>query len=451
MFFLGGLVAYLHYHPRKKGARFLWFSFALFILALLAKSMAVSFPLVLVLCDFLFRRKPDRQAILEKVPFFCVSAIFVWVGYVAQVSSRSFKVDAHFSVFDNMLITAGGLVFYLVKTVLPVGLSAFYPFPEKAAGTMPAMSLAAPVVVVLLAAGIWVSRKVTRKVVFGAGFFFLTLLPALVFVPLGRQAFAADRYTYLPAIGLCYLAGEGFTFLQARGASVKFLRPVLWAALLCSAAVLSILTWNRSLVWRDSFTLWNDVIARYPSTAVAYNNRGTAWTEVGDYTRALADHGRSIELDPANTMYLLNYADRLYDLRRLEEAVSVYRRALSLGPNHYIYNNLGLALAGLGKMQEAMQNYRLSLRIKPDNPTALVNLGVALAEEDRPDEAIAQYREALRIDPYSADAHFNLAVDLESMGKLEEAAEHFRRVLIISPGHAQATANLERVLARLRR
>ncbi len=446
-FFLGGLAAYLEHFTRNKRALFIWLSFALFVFALLAKPMAVSFPLVLILCDYLYLRKFDRRAVLEKVPFFCAAAIFGWVAYLAQMTSGGFRVGNRYTVIDNLFISAGGIVFYLVKTVLPLRLSALYPYPAKTGGNLPAGFLAAPVLLALLAAGIWLSRNLTRKVSFGAGFFFLTLVPVLQIVPLGR-AFAADRYTYLPSIGLSYLAGEGFSRLLEKSAAVKNLRPVLWFIVLCAAAALSWLTWSRTMVWNNSFTLWDDVIAKYPGAAVAHNNRGFAFAEAGDHSRALENYRRSLELDPGDAEYALNYAGALYNLGRLDEAVSVCRKILTLGPNHEVHNNMGLALFKQGKAQEAMEHYREAIRLKPDYALARVNLGVALAETGRLEEAIAQYREALHSDPYDPEAYYNLAVDLELMGRLDEAARNYRRVLSLLPGHAPSTANLRRVLAK---
>ncbi len=461
--------------PRRR----LWYGLALasLLFSLLAKSMGVSFPLVLLLVDVLHRRRLDRAAWLEKVPFAFLAAVFAAIAVWAQRSSGAMRLGANYPLSKNLLVAAHGLVFYLEKLLLPLHLSALYPYTADAGQPLPLSFRLAPIPLVILAAAAACSWRRTRIVACGALYFLVTLLPVLQIVQVGN-AFAADRYTYIPSFGPFLLAGIGAAWLLDRLRGQSLFRRVLAGAALAAAVIaLAWLTCQRTLVWHDGVTLWSDVLRRYPRSSLAWNNRGNAWADRRDYDRALADYDRALELKPdyARAWYSRgnalaerkDYSGALRDfgqallaapedakswynrgivrlqMGNAEEAAADFQRAIAIDPGKdSFHNNLGLALAALGRQGEAEASYRRALQLNPRSVDAHGNLGILLSDGGRMQEAIGQYLEALRADPGSVEAHFNLAADLAALGRREEAAAHYREVLRLAPGHPQAAAAL---------
>ena len=288
LFFIASLIGYVRYVKNDdKGAYAA--AIGLFVLSLLAKSTAVSLSLALILFDVVLRRRLDRRALYDKIPFFALSAIFGVVAIRAQEMSGS--IHAGFSVASKVTLASESLLFYLGKSLVPLRLSAIYPY----SGSGSWLHLVA---VLGLAALVALSWKYTRKIVFGFGFFFVNIIFLLQIVAVGKFP-AADRYTYLPLIGLFYLVGEGFAALLRKATDLpsRGYRAALYAGLGVLIAASSALTWQRTVVWRDSVSLMNDVIDQYPKEAQGHINRAMAIAAT-DPEGALEDYTLAIRYSP---------------------------------------------------------------------------------------------------------------------------------------------------------
>jgi hypothetical protein len=278
VFYVAGLLAYVR--------RRLPLAFVLFLLSLLSKGVAVSFPLAMLAIDYLQRRK----AFLEKIPFFALSIIFGIVGYVGQRSpgSAADLPGFAFSPLQKIALSCHTLLFYLGKVLLPVHLSAFYPYPDTlTAGHW--ISIFSMLVIVILIA---LTTRVTRAIAFAFVFFVVTIAIILPLVSLGHTI-AADRFTYIPSIGIVYLVA-------------LIARPRAWPAVAIVAAVLGAMTFNRCGVWHDSVTLWTSVIDSDPGIATAYNSRAVALAMHGRVPDAVRDLDQAIALDPCYQTALRN-------------------------------------------------------------------------------------------------------------------------------------------------
>ena len=296
LFSLAGFIAYIHY--LKKGKRVYYFiCLFLFFLSLLSKAMAVTFPLVLFLIDYLFKRKFDKESFFEKIPFFALAFIFLLIGSITFHVLAFWPGWSFMAVFRQGMIAAYAITFYLYKILLPVGLSCLYPYPGINE-TSTFQYLFFPLIVAILAALVVFSRKYTRKIVFGSLFFLCTIFLALQISPFANSI-VADRYTYLASVGLFYLSGEGVRWFYLRlnlPASVKNLFfPVIFIGLIL---VLFSLSWQRCKVWKNSLVLWSDALKRYPDLPVAYYNRGNAYLDQKDYGKAIDDYNRAIQIAP---------------------------------------------------------------------------------------------------------------------------------------------------------
>ena len=394
LFFLGSMVVYLTY-LKTRGKRFYFLSLFLFLLSLLSKSMAVTFPLVLFLCDYLFDRKFDRKSLVEKIPFLAIAFIFGIMAFFAQGSPEimSQKPSSPFS--KNIFIISEVLISYFPKLIFPINLSCIYPYVKGSAGFWSYVYLTT--IIGCLIAGILLG-KYNKKITFGTLFFYITILPTL------PAENIADRYLYIPSIGIFFIAAEGFYWLyRSKLEPIKIVKPILAILLIGILSTFSFLTWERCQVWRDSLSLWNDVLKNYPDTPIAYNNRGEAYLRKGDYNRAIFD----------------------------------YDQALRINPNFYkvytFYDNRGAAYLMKGDYERAIADFHQALRIKPNDANAYYNRGTAYFNKEDFEEAIADFNKALEINPGYAETYFYKALACEKMGHLPEALESYKGFIEKAP------------------
>jgi hypothetical protein len=276
LFYVAALIAYVRNRY--------WLTFALFILALLSKGTAVSLPVVLLLIDFVERR---RVKWIEKVPFFALSVLFGAIGFFGQRATGSAveRAGVTFSSIEKMALSCRAILFYLGKVLLPINLSAFYPWPKT---VVSADWLAVLLVVVI---GL-IAVRLGRPFAFAFLFFLATIAVTLPQFPFG-WTMTADRYTYIPSIGVAYLV-------------VLAVKPRFWPVIALIAALLGAAAFQRARVWHDSVSLWTSVIDLDPKLALPYVSRSAARFAAGDWKGATRDADRAIALSPCEGMALRN-------------------------------------------------------------------------------------------------------------------------------------------------
>ena len=406
LFFLLTLSAYLAYVRRPGWSRYV-LVVVLFALGLMAKPMLVTLPFVLLLLDFWPLRRAAapwawRRLIVEKVPLLALATASSLVTLLVQQSAGAIKGLDLLPLSRRLATAVLACVWYAAKVVWPTGLAALYPYPAPVPSWQALGAFA-----VLAAVSVIVLRGASRHPYLPVGWFWFigTLVPVLGLVQVGSQPWA-DRYTYIPAIGLFIVVAWGAVDLLAGWRH----RHVLLAGAAALVLVVCAIAARRQVgYWRSSVALWE----------------------------------RDLEVTAGNHRAESNLAHALAGQRRLEEAVAHYRAALRIKPDFAeAHHNLGLALADQGKVSEAMTHYADALRALPDYLEAHNNLAVALAGKGRNAEAIRHFAEAVRIDPTVAVAHNNLGVALAREGRLEEAARELAEALRLEPGYAEARTNL---------
>jgi tetratricopeptide (TPR) repeat protein len=429
LFWMLTLWAYVGY-VKRPGLRRYCVALLLFTLGLMAKQMLVTLPFVLLLLDFwplgrlrmgsepaggwAFSRDGWATAVRlvrEKLPLLALSiasSIVTFVvhrrgGAVIILSAIPLKLRV-----ENALVS---YVVYIEKMLWPARLAVLYPYAQSLPGLWVAGALA--VLIGISVAVIWAGP---RRPYLAVGWFWYlgTLVPVIGLIQVGNQSMA-DRYTYIPLIGLFIMVAWGVPDLLARWPLRRIALPRFTLPAAAMVVILACAIAARSQVeyWEDSTTLWTRALAVTTENDIAQNNLGAA----------LADQGN------------------------VDEAIMHYSEALRIKPDYAdAHNNLGVALDDQGKVDEAIAHYSVALRIRPHYADAHINLGVSLGEQRKIDEAIAQFNEALRIKPDSAKAHNNLGVALASQGKIDEAIDHFTEALRIKPDYADAHKNLERAL-----
>lgn len=373
-FYLLALIQYMTYGRRKNGwAASYALSFVFFALAIMSKPMAVTLPVVLLILDFYplgrFNAGPMKKLFMEKVPFFVLSAASAIVTLWAQTKAIAPLKAVPFGVRAAIAVRA--YAFYLYKTVLPAGLAPFYPMPVRpfdGAFVISIFALAGLAVLSVAAA------RRARAVPAAFLYYLVTLLPVVGLVQVGGQA-AADRYTYLPLLGVTVplSAGAALVFDRSRRAAVIILVAITLA--------LSALTIRQVPVWKDSLALWSRVIDIYPGrVALSYVDRGAELSALGRYGEALKDFNEAIRIDPA---FMLGYNDRGVTRMRLKaykDAVKDFDAALSLDPrNPDIYQNRGISYFHLKEYGLAVADLERAAAISPENGVYWYHLGRACA------------------------------------------------------------------------
>ena len=434
------LIAYAHYVRAPSTRRYVA-ALVLFALGLAAKPMLVTLPFALLLLDYwpLGRlgasesgtsRQPQPQPPLartdagesdprafftrlpalasEKTPFFVLSALVCVLTVRAQAAVGAVASAERLPLGARLANAVVSYVRYLLMMVWPSGLAAFYPQPAS----RPAWEvLLAAAAVAGLTAGALLAARARPYLTVGWLWYLGTLVPVIGLVQVGLQAMA-DRYTYIPSIGIFVALAWGLSDLAARaGIPARALRTAGVLVLAACAAM----TWRQAGVWRNTETLFTHALEVTADNPLALNVLGNEAAAQG----------------------------------RLDEAISRFTKALAITPSAATEENLGLALAMKGRFGESIDHYSEALRLDPGKAPIHAKLAEVLDHEGRTDEAIVQYEEALRIDPLQPTTQNNLGACLAGKGRLDEAIARYREALRLRPDYAEAARNLAAAQAAL--
>jgi protein O-mannosyl-transferase len=433
---------YARYAERPNGVRYI-LTLITFSLGLMSKPMVVTLPFVLLLLDFWpLRRLGDlRRAILEKIPFVILSVVVSIVTYIVQYRGGAVIPLGAVPLIRRLGNALQSYLTYLLQTFFPVRLSVFYPFPDH----IPVWKGVAAAIV-LIAITALVLRRWRDLPWLGVGWLWYlgALVPVIGLVQVGNQAHA-DRYTYIPMIGLTIMLAWGSLEIWKRRSGIK--RAILVAG--CTVCVATIATARIQMrYWRDSESLFRHALAVTEENYVAWNGLGQALNNQGHFEEAARCYREAIRARPADPDGYNNLGEVLLSLGDISGAAAQAAESLRLNPNlPEAHINLGAALNRMGRVEEAAAQYREALRLQPDNAAAHTGAAAILEDEGRKDQARAELEEAIRLQPDYAPAHYNLGRLLGQSGQPAEAAREFARAIRLQPGNAENHLNLGLALA----
>jgi tetratricopeptide (TPR) repeat protein len=446
MFLLASLFCYVSFTKSKK-QKYYCLALVIFAFGLMAKPMLVTLPLLLILLDYWplgrfahqrFLTRPARASLMpeqvdsvlsifkEKLPFLVLSVASSFITIKAQSSSAVISLGELplSSRAANALVS---YISYLWKLLWPVNLAAYYPFPPSIPSWQVAGSFTVLMVISVLAV-----KNIRRYqyVAFGWFWYIVTLIPVIGLVQVGAQSIA-DRYTYVPFIGLfIMITWGGFELVE----TLPRLRSVLAATSSVFLFILGILTWQQVGYWKDSESLYRHALNVTKDNWFAHANLGVELDEQGKFAEALSHFIKAVQLNPqySHSQYSLGIA--LLRIGRFDEAIEHYNAAIQLEPNFAAArNNLANALLAKGNTDEAIAHFRILVNIQPDDAKYRSNLANALDKKGLLKEALEQYLEALRINPNSANTHNNLGSIYFRLGNLDEAAAHLSDAIRLDP------------------
>ena len=490
MAFFTFLSFYLYVKSTDKGKHYVLeylFSILTYILALLSSPFGVVLPSLILLYDFCRSYKTSYLRYLRNHYYYYIPYLLMAIGQFILLlnlvsTSPAPTVKEHYAgdYFYTLFTMLRVLYDYLKNLLFPFWLNSRY-FDHVSLTFFEHKVLISSLLLVVIVVILLIQLKSQKTiVVFCFGWFFLSLLPVSNIIPISTKM--ADRYLYLPAIGLFLLFSFGLANLAETCFASRLKRIALLSIAIPVLFTCSYLSIQRNKVWANSLTLWEDSLKKTPHNFLAHLNLGEALQRQGRLEEAISHYQQALRLKPDYGAAQLNLASALAEQGKFKQANEHYQEALKLKPNdagihnnfatflaqqgkideaiaHFskavqirpdfaeVYNNLGNVFKQQGKVDEAFANYSKALEIKPSYAEAHNNLGVLLAKRGRLKEATNHYSEALRLNPDSAETHNNLAVALVELGEIEAAISHYAKAIDLQPDYAEAHNNLGNALS----
>ena len=488
VFFMLTLLAYARY---ARSDRFSWGRYTtvlvFFAVGLMCKPTLVTLPFALLLLDYWPLRRVGRQwsavrgLIFEKIPLFVLSAVSCVATILAQ--KEAFAPIRAVPLQERFANAVVAYVKYIGQMIYPAHLAVLYPYPE---GGPPVWQVIAALLFLIIVSVIFVLQRKTYPFLLTGWLWFIGMMvPMIGIVQVGSQPMA-DRYTYLPQIGLYIVVTWGTIALVQ---DWRYKREAVAITGSIAIGALIIRSYLQGSYWQNSEMLWSHTIDVTGTNYVAENNLGGTLEEKGQFNEAIAHYREAVKIKPDVAPAQTNLGNALLRDGQVDEAIVHLQKALEIDPTYaeaYNYmgsvlmkkgqageairyyqkavdldtsyadahNNLGVAFLRSGQLDEAITHYRQAVRSKPESAEMQVNLGNALARKGSWDDAITCYQAALRTERdtiKTARVRNNLGAALEKIGKPDEALEQFSEAVQINGDYPEAHYNLGRMLAQLGR
>ncbi|MBK9730714.1 MAG: tetratricopeptide repeat protein [Chitinophagaceae bacterium] len=436
-FYFAALVVYVQY-KESNAQRMLKYGWILllFALSLLSKAQAVTLPVIMLLIDWYRKEKFTTKLLWEKVPFFVLSVCFGAVAIYAQHASDSIQDITMYSFPERLMFSAYAIISYFLRLVLPLKLSAYYPYPEERNKVFEWLVYASPVIVLLIGFAVYWFRKSIDWLVFGLLFFLINIFLVLQLLPVGG-AITADRYTYLSFTGLFFAIAMliAMVWEQKNMQSAGFRMPVAIAAA-CWIMFLCYQCRERTAVWYSSEQLWTDVIAKYPRVPIAYNDLGSYYQKNNQLELAKKNYDIALRLQSDFSQALVNRCDLFRVLNKIDSAIIDGNHAVRLKPNDVdAHMNRGIAFSIAEKNDSAMMDFMIAIRQDPGNARSYNNLGNLYMIKEQPDSAIINYNLALKYDPEFLDVLNNRGLAYLKTGDYQQAVTDLTTAIANMPNN----------------
>ncbi len=455
-FFMAALVAYykfIEYEGKNKILLYVLILF-LFLLSLLSKAMAVVLPIIFLLIDFYKGRKFDKYVILEKIPFFALSLLFGILASHIQAKGAAIAKFETFTWIQRLTFASYGMVNYIYKLFVPTHLSCFYPYPHLVDDHLPLLFYVCPVIILGFFVLVFLSLKKNKIFAFGFLFFSITVALVLQFISVG-QVIVADRYSYLPYVGLLFPVAMSYDWLhQQRDKKFNLYKQLSMALLIAFAAVTLWLTFERTKVWKNSDVLWTDAINKYPDSESSYRNRGSylinkkaydlGEKKVGEMEidRALEDFNFSIKLNPNSAKVFTNRAN-IHGLKgRFDLALADYSKAIELDKtDDQTFFNRAVTYSMMKQYDKAIEDYSTALMMKPDFKSAKQSRAYAYVDNGNYEKAIIDLNELIKLDPSNSNNYLYRGVAYFNSGNASAAIADNTMAIQLNPSNSGAYFN----------
>jgi tetratricopeptide (TPR) repeat protein len=421
-FYLLSVLTYLRFAESKKPFPYI-LSLIFCALSMLAKASALTLPFILLACDWLNKRPRNKSMIIDKIPFLLIIVPLAWITF--SINTIVYSVNT--AMTEAVLIFIWSLTFYPIKFFWPAALYPAYTIPTPIALTNPEYILAM-IVFIIIAASIFILKNQRLYgwawLIYAGGIFYLLRFDNVPYIN-----WVADRFMYLPSLGLCLYFGDllsrGMKFAQTKRG--KLLPPTASVLTLCFA-LLFMKTCQQNFIWKDSITLWSHVIGKNPKVSSAYINRGVIYKELGEVELALKDYNQALAINPQSTEGYSNRGNLLISLKRYDEALIDLNKAIKLNSSfEKSYFNRGNCYYFLKDYERALADFSTSIKLNPHNSSAHNNRGMTYAHLKKWDESLENFNAAIRVKADYASAYYNRALLFKKLGRMKEAQADFEK------------------------
>ncbi len=412
-----------------------------FVCALMSKPMVVTLPVVMILLDYwplghFESRKVNwvLWQLKEKTPFFILSAVFSVITIYTQYNQYHPSMERFsFSLTSRLTNAPVAFVTYLEKTFWPHDLAIFYLFPEQ----IPLWQVLGTTFLILVISAVVIMMVKRLPYLFvGWLWYAITLLPVIGIIQIGNFAMA-DRYDYLPSIGIAVMLAWGIPSLSK---SENICRKILFPVSIVAVTIMAVLTWQQCGYWKNSSTLFSHALCVTKDNYLAHNN--LAMAKEGKKSEAIYHYNEAIRLKPNYAYAYNNRGTAYFILGQHQRAIDDFNNAIRLKPNYaYAYNNRGIAYFALGQHQRAIDDFNEAIRLKPNYAGAYYNRGMAYGIKGRYQLAINDYNKAITLKPNYADAYNNRGTDYVKLGQYQRAIENYNEAIRLKPDNADAYNN----------
>jgi Tfp pilus assembly protein PilF len=424
LFFIMSILAYVKYVSAKShktlqnNARLGRFNVSYFLclvffmFALLSKPMAISLPFVLLIIDWypsnrIHSMRSFRSVLIEKLPFFLLSSGSAVLTVLAQKEGGAMELTQTTPLQSRLLVAAHSLFAYPMKMIWPVNLIPFYPYPDNV--SLLSLKYLAAVFLVLGISAYCVFAAKKHKLFFSVwSYYVVTLIPVIGIVQTGFQSMA-DRYTYLPSLGLFILIG--LTTARIFGV-IHTYKKLAYVAQVISVTVVALvlitlgyLTVSQMFLWKNDFVLWNYAI-QVEESALAYFNRGLAYSRMGQFDKAVDDYTRAIALKHSYYIAYLNRGMAFNEMGQFDKAILDFDEAIAIGPRYYeAYNNKGMVYGKMRAFGKAIEQFSKAVDIDSSQPLLYFNRGLDYYLTGETDKALKDLNKAIDLDSNYVDAY----------------------------------------------
>lgn len=423
-FYLLGLISYTKYIDKNSRSNYLLCLLWL-IFSLASKPAAVVFPLSMFAIDFFRKRNFSQKLFIEKIPFFVIAAAIGYLTLYYQSAEGTTEGQNYFGFSDRFFFGFYGFLMYLVKLIIPLNLVPFYPFPS-AGETLPLIYYLSPAFFIVVCILCIRTIKNFRVFAFGFSFYLINLILVLQFFMVG-SAIIADRYTYIPYIGIFFIIGWMIDKWQN-----QFLKKAMIYIGIISV-FLTALSYNQASIWKNSTTLWDHAIKVHPSFR-AFNNRGSVFHNEGNHERAIEYYNEALKLNKTDAEIYTNRGNAYFKIKKFTEALNDYNAALAIKPDYiFAFSNRGSLYGTMGKFELAIDDLTRVIKKDPSYKSAYPNRATAYLEFGKYNEAIADYSKFLEFKPNDVDILNMIGICYQYLKKYEESLLIFNKMIALNP------------------
>ena len=424
LFYFAGLISYVNYiKDKKRGDLYLTFFFFLF--SLLSKSAAVTFPLILVLCDFYFKRVWNWKIILEKVPFFILSIIFGIVAILSQNDAGAISdvTMVPYTYLQRIFIVSFAMVYYIFKFIFPVDLCVLHYAPK----IIPFYYYLCPLLIVLIGWITWRSKPLKSSLIFGLLFYLFSIILVIQIVPLGF-VIVSERYSYIPYFGLIFILGSLYNSIRDGKIPISSrIRKYQDYFIAITILIFSFLSFQYIKKWKSSVSLFTDIAVKNSFSAYAYNSLGKVQNANGDLVSALKSFEYSIQLDSTISEAYFVSANIYFSEKRYDLATRAYLKVEKLKPAYVEnLNNIAFLYSETGRLDDALLYYSKAISVKPSE-YLYQRRATCNTYKKNYAEALNDYNNAIKINPFNADSYSNRGVCFYYLQQLSEACDDWEK------------------------